>query len=377
VTPEVKGSFAYENWRAALNGKPWEQAYEYPLFTDAHIMGNETSETYGPYQLLNTVAIARNRLSRPALVLYVAYHAKHEIPSMDQTDDERYHGGALPDEIAALVSLCIGIRLKAGGETRNFSRDGDPKGRPIAYGFNPDPILPKLRDNPILPEALETHNLEKARLLIKLPKLKPVDAVTLIRAARLYQEAIWIAESAPELSWIMLASAIETAASSWHAFKETPLERLRASRPDLEDLLTAHGDEGFVSDVAKQIAPYMGATKKFIDFILAFLPGPPAKRPYEWAQHPWEPKAMKKSLHKIYKYRSRALHGGNPFPAPMCFPPTWVAESEAPSEVPVGLAMSARGGVWVAKDTPMQLHTFEYIVRCSLLNWWKSLTTAE
>jgi hypothetical protein len=32
-----------------------------------------------------------------------------------------------------------------------------------------------------------------------------------------------------------------------------------------------------------------------------------------------------------------------------------------------------KGGVWLAKDTPIQLHTFEYIVRNSIINWWKSL----
>jgi hypothetical protein len=34
----------------------------------------------------------------------------------------RYQAGTLADEIAALLSLCYGIRLKSGGPTRWFSR---------------------------------------------------------------------------------------------------------------------------------------------------------------------------------------------------------------------------------------------------------------
>jgi hypothetical protein len=35
------------------------------------------------------------------------------------------------------------------------------------------------------------------------------------RAARLYQDALWIVESEPNLAWIMLVSTVETAAKEW------------------------------------------------------------------------------------------------------------------------------------------------------------------
>lgn len=34
---------------------------------------------------------------------------------------------------------------------------------------------------------------------------------------------------------------------------------------------------------------------------------------------------------------------------------------------------SALGAVWNKDDMPMLLHTFEYITRHVLLNWWRSL----
>jgi hypothetical protein len=89
-------------------------------------------------------------------------------------------------------------------------------------------------------------------------------------------------------------------------------------QPDLEEILKQYGGDELVLKVAEEVAPYMVSTKKFVDFVLAFLPDPPSVRPSEWAQHSWDRKSMKASLETIYTYRSKALHGGKPFPAPMC-----------------------------------------------------------
>ena len=45
------------------------------------------------------------------------------------------------------------------------------------------------------------------------------------------------------------------------------------------------------------------------------------------------------------------------------------------AEIPVEIAQSGRGGVWIAKDVPMTLYIFEYIVRESLLKWWADMAT--
>jgi len=44
-----------------------------------------------------------------------------------------------------------------------------------------------------------------------------------------------------------------------------------------------------------------------------------------------------------------------------------------PSEVPTWSAIATKGVVWTREDTPILLHTFEYIVRGALLKWWLSL----
>jgi len=223
----------------------------------------------------------------------------------------------------------------------------------------------------VLPRALGRRSLRETTLIASFPELAPRDAVALVRAARLYQDAIWIAESEPNLSWVMFVSAIETAAGHWRSAADPPVDRLKASKPDLARLLEEAGGEELALKVANQISDYMGATKKFVDFALEFMPEPPIQRPSESFQHPWEQRVMKESLRKIYDWRSRALHSGTPFPFPMCEPP--YRDGNEFAEKPMGLATMAGSAVWVIKDTPMLLHTFEYIVRHVLLKWWEAM----
>jgi hypothetical protein len=368
-----EGPRSYENWKAALGGNKWHTIFEYPLFSDAHITG-ELVEELGPYKIINAVPISRSY--RPTLVLRSYDYLVHQIPEMKETNEENYHGGFLADELAALLSLFLGIRLKSGDANREFTIDGDSMGRPRSYGFFDDPILPDLTKRPILKMALDTHSLNDAIPLASLPKASAEDAIVLIRAARLYQEAVWIVESTPELSWIMLTSAVETIANRWRTEKDSPIERLQISRPNLESRLREYGGEELVSFVADEIAPYMGATKTFIDFLIEFLPPPLPVRPDPFAQLSWDGKYLKKIFALVYKYRSRALHGGFPFPAPMCEPPLYYAgDNKPPEEIPIGTASSIKGSVWLAKDIPLHLHIFEYIARNAILNWWKTLET--
>ena len=80
---------------------------------------------------------------------------------------------------------------------------------------------------------------------------------------------------------------------------------------------------------------------------------------------------MKKHLRQVYNYRSKALHSGTPFPDPMCSAP--FDTDSRPEERPSSISAAAAGAVWQAKDLPMYLHTFAYITRGALLNWWFSV----
>jgi hypothetical protein len=199
--------------------------------------------------------------------------------------------------------------------------------------------------------------------------------MAIVRAARLYQDALWVAESEPALAWVLFVSAVETAAGHWDIQADSPRTRLQASRPDIEQLLLTKGDDQFVDSVAKLLTDSMGSTRKFRTFLLKFHPDPPSERPHEYYQLLWDEPTLKKAFDVIYRYRSKALHAGTPFPYPMCGPPSNVGRPY--NEVPEGLATAAYGGIWTRKDVPMLLHLFEYIVRSALLRWWESMLKPE
>lgn len=129
---------------------------------------------------------------------------------------------------------------------------------------------------PVLPRA--TVRIE-ARLeqLATFPRVPTSKATALVRAARLYRDALWIAEAEPELSWLLLVSALEVAAVQHQA--ETPsIDVLRASKPALVQRLEAV-DTSLAKEVADHLSRELRATARFLAFMLHFLPSPPHERP--------------------------------------------------------------------------------------------------
>jgi hypothetical protein len=368
------GILAYENWRAALDGVPAGDAWEYPLFSDGELI-NEISEGLGPYQIFTAASNQDAGTNAVRAFLRSTYHPRPDTPRPGDSTSEHYHGGVTQDEIAALLSLCLGIRLKAGESTRLFQQHGDPRGRPHAWKLftQHDPLLVKSSRAPILPGVIGSRNLADADLLFTLPRMSPAQSVAVSRAARLYQDAVWIAESEPELSWLLLVSAVETAAELWVPEQENAINTLHSMPygPRVAALLKDAGQERLFPEIAELLAPYSGSTGRFRRFLLNFLPPPPEERPPEHYRISWEEADMKKAFNIIYGHRSKALHGGKPFPSPMCWSPRMAGD--AASERLLGTGAGARGATWKSAEMPMLLSTFEYIVRGALKSWWSTL----
>lgn len=357
------------NWLAFENGDPWLATDEFPMFTDAWITGEIG---IGPYSFINTVAAITAGAVRPAVVLRYAIHKRWDYPGMTKTKADLYHGGTAQDEVAALASLAMGIRFRAGSPTRRIEPNGDPLGRPQEFWSSATPQLHVSRAYRIPSATKGQHPLERLNILGLLQKLAKSEATAVLRAARLYQDALWLAESEPALAWLLLVSALETGANEWKKEKGDTVDRLRCSNSKLYDYLAGLEDQSILPNAADLMAYSFGITKKFVDFVLYFLPNPPKDRPPEGFQINWDRAIFEKAFKIIYDYRSKALHEGRPFPSPMSHPPYTVQSWKAPAERIGGLAVSEAGGVWVKKDLPMSLHMFEYIARNVLLNWWRS-----
>ena len=110
------------NWREMQDSKDVLYTFECKLYSDSRFIGQALG--LGPYSFLNPVPVARPGgvfNLKPAIVLRIAVHVQHEIGDMTVTDDAHYHGGTSCDEIAALVSLALGVRAGAAPVDREFT----------------------------------------------------------------------------------------------------------------------------------------------------------------------------------------------------------------------------------------------------------------
>jgi hypothetical protein len=313
----------YENWIAFNKGMPCQGILEYELLSDATIIGSTEENAFGPFQFINLVPPREHKV-RPVFILRVDTRLLYDYGSLpDKTDTSLYHGGILIDEIAAVMSLTMGIRVKAGDLTREFRSSDDRFGNPIGWHAQPIPdIVPELAGRYKLPVVLQESRIGALEPFKSLPGMSHNDVVPLIKSARLYQQALWIAESEPSLAWIMFVSALETAAHHhWQQTSDTPRDRLQFGHENLFNYLESCSIPGLTDRVAAQIEGYLGSTKKFVEFVVKFLPSPPALRPLKPFQISWENTDLRKMLRTVYDHRSRALHGGTPFPLPMCEAP--------------------------------------------------------
>lgn len=333
--------FSQLNWleKRATQSEPIE-VYEYDIYSDARFTGQIENPSW-PYSFLNTVP--RNSSSiiiNTPMVIRAEIYAEYEEPELSETDESRYHGGYFYDEIIALATACLGVRLAFGGISRRFEGHHDRYGLIGEWDRKPKPPFEFHENGPMLPDAIGTRKLGALNRMESIVCIEPSRYSLLVRACSLYRNALWIAESDPNIAWLLLVSALETAAN------------------DIWPGKTA-------------------SKKKFVDVVLRFMPEPPKSRPKaEHLQFEWTEASFEKMLRTIYDYRSRSLHEGKPFPAPMSMPPFRIDRDGPGLEVAsLGSASATRGGSWVAKDAPINLNTFHYIARKCLLKWWKSMSS--
>ncbi|WP_010161979.1 hypothetical protein [Sphingomonas sp. PAMC 26617] len=366
---------SWENWKKFLEGLGALQISELRLYTDVDFVAE--AYNFGPYSFLNALAHSRKDPGalRPGIVLRVEWHLMADMRVPMETNDDHYHGGDLFDELTALASLLLDARIMAGPVDREFRPGEDPMGRPRGYDASYLPALPQSNQRPQLPYLTGSRDLRDLADLGSLPHLTPGAAAALIKAARLFQNALWVADTSPENAWLLLVSAIETAAAHWDSDKRTPEERFALSYGGVINMLKKANVEKLIPKMARAFNGVIGATSKFVGFLEAFSPGEPEKRPmFDKLNYSQQP--MTAAFKCIYALRSRALHAGVPFPYPMCIPPERFDEGPY-GEVPGGLAASARGATWNRDDTPMLLHTFAYLARGALLAWWRTLIPEE
>lgn len=359
---------SFLNWRLhdPVNPSPWIS--ELYLYSDAHFIA-EVDEI-GPYAFLNTIAhgsIGNENSLKPSIALRFRHCIPNTNPDMTSSNFGHYHGGTELDEIAAIVSLEFGCRIQAGPVVREFAPDSDPLGRPLQLYLHKVPTLPALSTRPLIPRLAGQRDLRNLHAIKRLFGLADEESVALTKASRLYQQAVWVADTNPELTWILLVSAVEAVMEFG---SPAPNDNVAELRKSFSKAASQIPDEQ-LGPLADALAGLFGSTRKFVTFLGEFFPPPPPDRP-TFGLFDFSKDSIKKAATTIYKYRSKALHGGVAFPGPMCAAPMNLDTGY--EEIPTGLAAYSKGATWMASDLPCHLHTFEHLVRGSLLNWIKSRT---
>jgi len=378
---ENSGVLVWKNWKNSEQELAPHTTSEFRLYSDAHLTGELEC---GPYALVNTVpdrSPADPHEIVPCLVVRVDWCGQPSWPDMSTTVNDGYHGGYLPDEIAALISLAAGIKAEAGPIDRVYNRNEmggiiNPFGYPRTHSHAFLPFLPRSGNNPIIPWLKRTLQLsEMSSLLHDFPKLEARTATALVTSARQFQKACWLSDTDPNTSWLLFISSLETAAQHLDAESGLSIDKLDAVYPKLTKILRANLKSEELDLVAKELRKITGATAKFVKFCSTYCAPPPDKRPSH-SRISYERKEMDVALKKIYSHRSSALHGGISFPRPICCPPSREGgEQETPDERPSGLGFGTSNNSWLPAECPMYLHTFAHIARQTLLLWWQDAAT--
>jgi hypothetical protein len=339
---------------------------EFLLYSDTRVTGG-SELTCHPYVLTNSFGFPEKGRLAPVLALYLDDHFPDlGVQPMEETDVAGWLNLTLEDEVACVLSLVAGVRLRSGGRVRRFT-DAASRGVPEFFGHRVPEWTATERPIYPVPEQISMESLDG--WMDRYLTLEREDAVALVRAARQFRDALWVADTDPELAWLFLVSALEVIAGREALSSASPADLFRQEKPALAAQLLEAGGEAHLAAVAQELVGVVRATARFLSCVKTHLPVPPSVRPEVYAQVDWAWPKLRKQVAMVYDYRSQRLHGGVPFPSPLCQVP--YGQGAALEERPTGIASASGNAAWRSEDLPMHLHTFGYIVRGCLLDWWQ------
>lgn len=363
-----QGSALYFNWKLKEKGEKPVRIVEYPLYTDAYKIESAYSHVNCPYTLVNPDVLTTKPICLPRIILQVEefnYLGKN-IKKAKNFYSDFYLINNIPDQVAVILSLILGVRIRAGNESRLFQAVNLDQGIPLHRYIDLDPAQVELiKNKPLLPTILKNIDNENGffslnivdQYISSFSSLTVTQAELVIRAAKLYRDAIWIVDSEPQLSLILLISVIE----------------LLSQQDKIDD--SEHVCNGICQICKKHICKRPSSRKQFENFLINYLPDPPTKRCREENQINWNELKKKKNNNiflQMYRFRSKFLHEGIAFPLDFLNPNSfWVGESDEEFRYEKSIKTSISNQL--IELSPMSLSIFEYIVRNAALKWWRSI----
>ncbi|EGR0804850.1 hypothetical protein ACA877_004611 [Vibrio alginolyticus] len=102
----------HENWSFYLESHECLRMSEFPMYSDVTVRA-EVLEGMGPLSFHNALPLKQEGAGDVVIpvVVRVGFYSKPQHPDFSESSFTHYHGGWLPDEIAALLSLSLGARF--------------------------------------------------------------------------------------------------------------------------------------------------------------------------------------------------------------------------------------------------------------------------
>ena len=391
----------YENWLIKNRNNPCVIVNEFYLYSDFGIISGDllSNESRLPFSVLNTNSQDEENKLIPRFILryfdFIPLYSKN--PCNINIAPNLYINITAQEQISCLLSLLLAIRLKSGDIIRTMTCIDEE--RQIFSDVKVFYNLPDLEKiNRVI--LFDKKNIKLIRQVKSLknelnvkdnyclsPFLKLLNShrstiVYIIKAAKLYSDAIFLGETEPNIAFILLISAIESVAEGYFYASDIKnfSDLFEKESKICEIMQTTKATYGVQK---KSISKLFKGNKidnkkniqidiKFMFFLIKFMPNisPPnigdIPKHYQLA---WNDKEkMLEAFATIYNYRSRYLHDGTSFPLPMLLSPLQFPFKFYPEKPP---ANCSHGGIYFYEmDLPMYLYVFEYIVQQSIQNWW-------
>lgn len=384
------GPYLWRTLRVQASGATATAGKEALLYTDSVLTSAEDRLDLGAATIQVAVGSLSNSTAPAArVVLRWWEYDESDAPLrpdytvlVDNAQDY-WLGMHVDQEFAAVLSLLLGVRMRSGGTIRRYRPD-DLVGR-TDFVEHVVPTLPPRAwsGRPIV--RVPVGGQEQVPLDDVVPRvadLRRVDAlhaVTMVRAASVFADALWVCDHDPELAWLHCVTALELAADRYDRDQVDAVELLRKEKGKKNfEKASAEGPEA-LAHAAEQYRRRTRAEKKLQALLADFPPTAPAARPAgpAWTQLDWDDHAdLRGRVETIYAHRSARLHGGVQFPAPLLIPPLVAGAEHAGGVDDIEPVWHAGGLGWRNADLPLTLDSFVHLTRSCLLSWWASLSTA-
>lgn len=388
AAPIEPGPYLWRTLRAQASGATATHGKEALLYTDSRLTSSHDRLDLGGV----TVQVAVGSLTDatvPAARVVLRWWEYDESDAPLRPDyttlvddaQDYWLGMHVDQEFAAVLSLLLGVRMRSGGTIRRYRPD-DLVGRtdPVEQVI---PTLPPRNRDGRLMVRLPVGGQEQVLLddvvpyVASLRLVSALHAVTMVRAASVFSDALWVCEHDPELAWLHCVTALELAADRHDRDQVDPVELLREDKGKKNfEKASAKGLRA-LARAAEQHRRRTRAEKKLHALLTDFPPTAPGARPVGpiWTLLDWGDQAdLRRRVGTIYKHRSARLHGGVQFPAPLLRPPLVAGAEHAGGADDIEPVWHGGGLGWRNADLPLTLDTFVHLTRSCLLSWWASLS---